>query len=68
MIDIQHQFVSAVVSTLHVHLSHHDCLEIIVVRGKAGDLNQLADNLISVKGVKQGYFRVINPRLLQKGL
>ncbi|CAD7769618.1 Nickel-responsive regulator [Candidatus Methanoperedenaceae archaeon GB50] len=61
LIDLQHEFVGSVVSTLHVHLDSHNCLEVIVVRGKAKDLKILADKLISVKGVKQGYFRVVAP-------
>ena len=61
LIDLQHTFVGNIISTLHVHLDHHHCLEIIVVKGRTSHLKELADKLISVKGVKQGCFRVISP-------
>lgn len=52
--DLQHQYQHNVVSTLHVHLDHDHCLEVIVLRGKAQQVRQLADALISTKGVKNG--------------
>ena len=61
LIDLQHTFMGNIISTLHVHLDHHHCLEIIVVKGKTSHLKELADKLISVKGVKQGCFRVVSP-------
>jgi len=52
--DIQHDFHRSILSTLHVHLDHDNCLEVLVVRGKAGDVRKVADVLISTKGVKHG--------------
>ncbi len=52
--DIQHDFHSHILSTLHVHLDHDHCLEVLVVRGKASDVKKIADALISTKGVKHG--------------
>jgi CopG family nickel-responsive transcriptional regulator len=52
--DIQHQAFKNIVSTAHVHLSHDNCLEILVVKGRAGDLRALADSVTGVKGVKFG--------------
>lgn len=51
---IQHDFHHAILSTLHVHLDHDNCLEVLVVRGRAGDVRKVADVLISTKGVKHG--------------
>jgi len=51
---IQHEYHHSVLSTLHVHLDHDLCLEVIVIRGKAGAVRSLADALISTKGVKHG--------------
>ncbi|HEY9141140.1 MAG TPA: nickel-responsive transcriptional regulator NikR [Bryobacteraceae bacterium] len=51
---IQHNYHHSVLSTLHVHLDHDLCLEVIVIRGKAGTVRSLADALISTKGVKHG--------------
>lgn len=51
---MQHDHFHQVLSTLHVHLDHHNCLEVIVVRGKAREVKSIADQLISTKGVKHG--------------
>ncbi len=50
----QHAHHEAIVSALHVHLDAHHCLEVVVVKGKAGDVRRLADELIGTKGVKHG--------------
>lgn len=50
----QHQHHQQVVSALHVHLDAHNCLEVLVVRGKAREVKKIADELIGVKGVKHG--------------
>src|SRR5512140_2631211 len=50
----QHAHHDQIVSALHVHLDAHNCLEVLVVRGKARDVRRIADELIGVKGVKHG--------------
>jgi CopG family transcriptional regulator, nickel-responsive regulator len=52
--DLQHEHLETIVSTLHVHLDHHDCLEVLVVRGSAPVLRRVADHLIAARGVKHG--------------
>ena len=52
--ELQHDFHKSILSTMHVHLDHDNCLEVLVVRGKAGDVKRVADTLISTKGVKHG--------------
>lgn len=52
--EIQHAFHHDVVSTTHIHLNHDDCLEVIIVRGKASRVRNLADQLIALRGVKDG--------------
>jgi CopG family nickel-responsive transcriptional regulator len=52
--DLQHDAHHIILSTLHVHLDHDNCLEVIVVKGKSGDVHRVADALISTKGVKLG--------------
>ena len=56
--DIQHDHHDVIISTLHVHLDHHNCLEVLVVRGKAGTIKKIADELIAAKGVKHGKLTV----------
>ncbi len=50
----QHDHYSQIVSSLHVHLDHDHCLEVLVVRGRAKALRDLADRLIATRGVKHG--------------
>jgi CopG family nickel-responsive transcriptional regulator len=50
----QHDRHDEIVSALHVHLDAHNCLEVVVVRGKARVVKRLADELIGTKGVKHG--------------
>jgi len=52
--DIQHASYEKIVSTMHVHINHHNCLEVIVVKGRAGEITRIADSLISAKGVMLG--------------
>jgi CopG family nickel-responsive transcriptional regulator len=52
--DIQHGFHDSVVSTMHIHLDGHNCLEVLVVRGRGRDIRKIADRLIGTKGVKHG--------------
>jgi len=52
--DIQHDWQSLIISTQHIHLDHHNCLEIVAVKGRAHEVEKLAHALRSVKGVRQG--------------
>ncbi|MGC8744822.1 MAG: nickel-responsive transcriptional regulator NikR [Verrucomicrobiia bacterium] len=52
--SIQHDYHQYIISTLHVHLDHHNCLETLVVKGKAAVLKRIAEILIASKGVKHG--------------
>ncbi|MHC1767524.1 MAG: nickel-responsive transcriptional regulator NikR [Verrucomicrobiia bacterium] len=56
--EIQHDHHDVIVSTMHVHLDHHNCLEVLVVRGKATQIKKIADELIAAKGVKHGKLTV----------
>jgi CopG family transcriptional regulator, nickel-responsive regulator len=51
---IQHDYGDNVVSSLHVHLNHHQCLEVIVARGQANVLKKMADEITRTKGVLVG--------------
>ncbi|NOZ70023.1 MAG: nickel-responsive transcriptional regulator NikR [Deferribacteres bacterium] len=52
--DIQHHYHTSVISSMHVHLDHHNCLEVIIVKGKGKEIKKIADRLIGTKGVKHG--------------
>jgi len=52
--DLQHEHRNVIISSLHCHLDHDNCLEMLVVRGKAVAIKKLADEMIAAKGVKHG--------------
>lgn len=59
--DLQHEHHEIIISTLHAHLDHQNCLEVIVLRGKSRDVQKLADRLISTKGVRHGRLVMSSP-------
>ena len=61
MADLQHEHHQLVVSVLHVHVSHDDCLEVIALRGRVDQVRLLADSLLSLKGVKHGRLFITLP-------
>ncbi len=54
MAEQQHAHPGLIVSVLHVHVSHDDCMEVIVLRGQGREINELANALLSLKGVRHG--------------
>ena len=52
--NIQHKYHASMISTMHVHLDSHNCLEVLVVKGKAREIKIVADRLIGTKGVIHG--------------
>lgn len=61
MTEIQHAHDALVISVMHVHISHDDCMEVIVLRGLGEEVRRLADSLLSLKGVKHGKLFVTLP-------
>lgn len=51
---LQHKYHKQIVSTMHIHLDEHNCLEVLIVRGKGNVIKKIADKLQSTKGVKHG--------------
>ena len=54
--DLQHRYYTAIISAVHVHLDHDNCLEVILVRGRSKLVQDLANSLIAMKDVKHGRF------------
>ncbi len=52
--EIQHRYFLLIVSSMHVHLEHHNYLEVLLVQGPANELRKLTDELVTCKGVKNG--------------
>ena len=59
--DLQHDHCDCIIATMHVHLDHHNCLEVLVLRGKASAIKAFADRLIAAKGVKHGKLSLTTP-------
>ena len=51
---LQHQHFRSIISTTHIHLDEHNCLEVLIIRGKGKDVKKISDRLIGTKGVKHG--------------
>ncbi|WP_456422880.1 nickel-responsive transcriptional regulator NikR [Thermococcus sp.] len=54
LLDLQHEYLEEIVSSIHVHMDEHNCLEVVIVKGKASRIKEIADRLLSLKGVKHG--------------
>ena len=54
LLDLQHGHTKEILSTTHIHIDHHNCLEVLVLKGKTSNLQKLADNIKSLKGIKHG--------------
>ena len=52
--ELQHDLGDRIRSTLHIHLDHHHCLEVIVMEGRSDQLQAVADRILALKGVKHG--------------
>ena len=52
--DMKHKSFHQIISTLHVHLDAHNCLEVLVVKGSSREIKHIADRLIGTRGVKHG--------------
>ena len=50
--EIQHDFGGLIQSSLHVHLDHDNCLEVVVLRGEGQEVRKAAERMMSLKGVK----------------
>lgn len=53
LLDVQHSYSNKVVTTTHIHLDAHICLEVIIVKGNLGKIKEIADRLSPIRGVKQ---------------
>lgn len=61
LVEIQHENSQITQSSVHVHLSNDNCLEIIVLRGDSGDIKKVAERMMALKGVKYVKLNTITP-------
>ena len=63
LLDLQHDHHSEILSTTHIHIDHHNCLEVLVLKGKTGNIQKLADKIKSLKGIKHGELVIIESQI-----
>jgi CopG family nickel-responsive transcriptional regulator len=61
LMQLQHVYHEVIISTVHSHLDHDMCLEVVVVKGPLGRVQELADRLIGIKGVQHGKLVMSSP-------
>ena len=54
LIDLQHEKYSNIISSMHVHVDEHNCVEVLVIKGPPDDVRRISDRLVSCRGVKHG--------------
>jgi CopG family transcriptional regulator, nickel-responsive regulator len=64
LMDLQHDHQNVIIAATHAHLDHHTCLEVIVVKGQAKQVQKLADMLIGTKGVRHGRLVMSSPAVV----
>lgn len=52
LVELQHSHLLQVIAATHVHLDHHNCLEVIILKGKVVEIEKVANNMAALKGVK----------------
>ncbi len=65
LIGAQHDYKGRVLASTHVHLDHHNCLEVIILKGRGTEAKAFADKLLSLKGVKHGKLVLTNTGVSQ---
>ena len=63
LLEIQHDHHHEILTTTHIHVDHQNCLEVLVLQGKTGELQKLADRITALKGIKHGELVLTNRSL-----
>lgn len=61
LMDLEHEFVGIVVSTLHIHLDEDNCLEVILIKGDAEHIREIRERITALKGVKYVKLTTVSP-------
>jgi CopG family nickel-responsive transcriptional regulator len=61
--EIQHRDHHAILCSQHVHLDHHNCLEVILMRGTSRQLRRVADSIVATRGVKAGKLTLLSQNI-----
>ena len=61
LMELQHEYHSVIISTVHSHLDHEMCLEVVVVKGPSAKVQELGNRLIGLKGIQHGKLVMSSP-------
>ncbi|MEM0492895.1 MAG: nickel-responsive transcriptional regulator NikR [Candidatus Thermoplasmatota archaeon] len=63
LLNIQHDNHNEILSTMHIHIDNDNCLEVLILKGEAGKIKKLADNIKALKDVKHGELVITEPKI-----
>lgn len=63
LLDIQHEHHEQTLTTTHIHVDKHNCLEVLVLKRKTGEMQKLADEIKGLKGIKHGELVITQSQL-----
>jgi len=61
LLDLEHEFSAITRSAVHVHISHDECMEVVILRGEGEDVRAIAERVMALKGVKNVKLTTIRP-------
>jgi len=61
LMELQHEYHSVIISTVHSHLDHDMCMEVVVAKGPLKSVQQLGNRLIGLKGIQHGKLVMSSP-------
>jgi CopG family nickel-responsive transcriptional regulator len=61
LLDIEHEFSGITRSAVHVHISHDECMEVLILQGDGKEIKAVAEKIIALKGVKNVKLTTIRP-------
>jgi CopG family nickel-responsive transcriptional regulator len=56
---LQHSHLLKTISSIHIHLAKHECMEVVVLRGRVSEINEIGEKMLSLKGVKLGRINLV---------
>jgi CopG family nickel-responsive transcriptional regulator len=61
LMDLEHEFTAITRSAVHVHISHDECMEVLLIQGEGKDVRAIAEQIMALKGVKNVKLTTIRP-------
>ena len=61
LIEVEHEFLNITRSSVHIHISHDECMEVLILRGDGKEVKSTAERIMSLKGVKNVKLTTIKP-------